>query len=196
MFEHIISLTLELVTLAAHRDLFMCLLTLNSRKFLIEIVEQFAEQLPDNEALIHKYAELLNLLDDKEVFAYKTPSSVSVSVTSPSASAVTSKEASALTASPSTHSFPHLAAAASSLGRDVSNSNSGGDEASWLIQRYKEIFYDVVYRFPHDKYLKERCLNNCIDYHLQRKLVPSLGNEAIVNIERVLWKYLRYFCNF
>ncbi len=186
MFEHILNLTLELVTLATHRDLFMCLLTLNSRKFLIEIVEQFSEQIPANDTLIHKYAELLNLLDEKEVFAYKTAAATNTSTpTTP----LGSKESSQ---SPNPSSFPHFASSLSSS--LTAASTIGSDEASWLIQRYKEIFYDVVYRFPHDKYLKERCLNNCVDYHIQRKLVPSLGNEAIVSIERVLWKYLRFAC--
>lgn len=39
LFEQILSLTLHLVHLAS-RDIFMCLLTLNSRKFLIEILDE------------------------------------------------------------------------------------------------------------------------------------------------------------
>ena len=45
MFEHILNLTIDLVHLATHRDLFMCLTTYNSRKFLIEIVNQFPVQI-------------------------------------------------------------------------------------------------------------------------------------------------------
>ena len=44
MFEHILNLTIDLVHLATHRDLYMCLLTFNSRKFIIEIIEQFSGQ--------------------------------------------------------------------------------------------------------------------------------------------------------
>ena len=48
IFEHILVLTIDLVYLATHRDLFMCLLTFNSRKFLIEIIDQFAAQIQVN----------------------------------------------------------------------------------------------------------------------------------------------------
>jgi hypothetical protein len=43
IYEHILNLTIDLVNLATTRDLFMCLLTANSRRFLIKIVELFSE---------------------------------------------------------------------------------------------------------------------------------------------------------
>ena len=147
MFEHILNLTTELVNLATHRDLFMCLLTFNSRKFLIEIVEQFSDKILENETLIRKYAELLNLLDKKEVFAYKT-----------------SKQ----------------------------DTTAGqNDDMTWLFQRFKESFYDLVYKFPFaNKYLNQNCINNCIEFYFQRKLLPSFGKETIKQISIILDKYL------
>ena len=92
IFEHILILTIDLVHLATHRDLFMCLLTFNSRKFLIEIIEQFSVQIKDNKQLIQKYAELLNLLDKKDVFNYKTGNSaVPGSALSPNSNALNGK---------------------------------------------------------------------------------------------------------
>lgn len=143
IFEHILILTIDLVHLATHRDLFMCLLTFNSRKFLIDIVDQFSVQIKDNKQLIQKYAELLNLLDKKDVFNFKT-----------------------------------------------SNSIVPGDEIALNFQKFKESFYELVYRFPHTYYLTEQCINSCIEYYLQRKLLPHLNTEAIDGIKMLLEKYL------
>ncbi len=52
LFEHLLILTIDLVHLATHRDLFMCLLAFNSRKFLIEIIEQFSAQIKVGVVLI------------------------------------------------------------------------------------------------------------------------------------------------
>ncbi len=141
LFENILSLTLELVHLATHRELFMCLLTHNSRKFLIEIIDQFSSQIkPDNSKLIQKYADLLNLLDKKDVFNYKT-------------------------------------------GNDRINSDD------LILQKFKENFHDLVYKFPFITYLSESCISNCIEYYLHRKLVPSQGKHAIKGIHQLIEKY-------
>ena len=142
IFEHILILTIDLVHLATHRDLFMCLLTFKSRKFLIDIVDQFSVQIKDNKQLIQKYAELLNLLDKKDVFNYKT-----------------------------------------------SNCHSTGDEIAVNFQKFKESFYELVYKFPHTYYLTDSCINSCIEYYLQRKLLPYLNTEAIDGIKMLLEKY-------
>jgi hypothetical protein len=135
MFENILNLTLDLVHLATHRDLFMCLLTFNSRKFLIEIINQFSAQITDNEPLIKKYAELLNLLDTKEVFSYKAGSSASSCGSSGQQSSATG----------------------SVLQRNPSSANlnqASLDEAAVIFHKFKDSFYELVYRFPYANYLK------------------------------------------
>ena len=47
LFENILNLTLDLVTLATHRDLFMCLLTFNSRKVSLVRFSSFYSETPE-----------------------------------------------------------------------------------------------------------------------------------------------------
>jgi hypothetical protein len=154
MFENILNLTLDLVHLATHRDLFMCLLTFNSRKFLIEIINQFAVQITDNEPLIKKYADLLNFLDSKEVFSYKAGSNV------PTGSQTGSVGGSASSAQMSYNSsFTSLTTLASNslMQRNPSsaNLNQGNlDEAAMIFHKFKDSFYELVYKFPYANYLK------------------------------------------
>ena len=157
MLEHILNLTMDLVHLATQRDLIMCLLTFNSRKFLIEISVQFATQTLDSERLVQSYADLLNLLDKKEVFSYKT--------------APPSKENKEQTAS-------------------LLKANA--EDTGYIFNEYKETFYELVYSFPNAKYLRDSCVNNCIDYYLQKKHVPCFGTQQSVKGIRCL--LAKYFC--
>lgn len=161
MFEQILNLTIDLVHLASHKDLFMCLLTYKSRKFLIEIVNQFSTQILDNESLIKKYADLLNLLDLKDVFSYKT----------------TNKET-------TNQSLLRNASSASLNKENI-------DESTLIFQKFKESFYDLVYKFPRANYLKDNCINNCIDFYLMRKFLPIYSSQSIDGIRTLLEKYLK-----
>jgi hypothetical protein len=154
MFENILNLTLELVNLATHRDLFMCLLTFNSRKFLIEIINQFAVQITDNEPLIKKYADLLNLLDIKEVFSYKAGCNVLTSSQSGVGGGQMSHNS----------SFTSLTTLASNslMQRNPSSANltaANLDEAAVIFHKFKDSFYELVYGFPYANYLKVTTLD-------------------------------------
>ncbi|CAF0862230.1 unnamed protein product [Brachionus calyciflorus] len=166
MLENILNLTIDLVNLASHKDLFMCLLTYKSRKFLIEIVNQFSTQKFENESLIRKYADLLNLLDLKDVFTYKT----------------SNKEN--LNQSNSNQSLLRNASTASLNKENI-------DESTLIFLKFKESFYDLVYKFPPaSNYLKDNCINNCIEFYLQRKFLPIYGSVSINGIKELLEKYL------
>ncbi len=65
------------------------------------------------------------------------------------------------------------------------------DEISLIFQKFKESFYELVYKFPHIYYLTDSCINNCIDYYLQRKYLPCINQSAINGIKMILEKY---FC--
>jgi hypothetical protein len=216
MYEHILNLTIDIVNLAS-RDLLMCLLTFNSRKFFIEIVNQFSTQIEkENEALNRKYADLLNLLDSKEVFSYKTSSAatststsgvggggggVKVEIFSPSVSSVISVQANQITAASASSSASSLSGGAgagaggASVLRNPSNVNltreSNIEDMTWIFQKFKQSFYEIIYKFSHANYLKDSCLNNCIDFYLNRKLLPRYGNESIKNLKELLEKYFR-----
>ena len=166
MLEQILNLTMDLVHLATQRDLLMCLLTFNSRKFLIEISLQFSNQILESESLMQNYADLLNLLDKKEVFSYKTTNFATKS----------DKEVSNL-----------FSSSATSL---LKNSIINNEDTAWIFNEFKETFYELVYKFPNFKYLKDSCVNNCVDYYLQRKLLPSYGtNNSVKGIKSLLEKY-------
>lgn len=168
MFENILNLTIELVHLANHRDLFMCLLTLNSRKFLIEIVNCFSRQNLENESIIRKYADLLNLLDTKEVFSYKTSSSSQSQLTAGTSSSqpplqqATSSLPSAASASSlysqtgqqQSTTSQLVSISTSSLHRNVAMSRENLDDPTWIFYKFKSSFYELVYKFPHANYLK------------------------------------------
>lgn len=112
---------------------------------------------------------MLNLLDLKEVFSYKTSS--------------TQKDPQTTTSSTSS----------TSLLRNSSSANLNKEnleEATWIFQKFKESFYELVYKFPRSNYLKENCINNCIEFYLLRKLLPLLGNVSISGIKDLLEKYL------
>jgi hypothetical protein len=206
MYEHILNLTIDIVNLAS-RDLLMCLLTFNSRKFFIEIVNQFSTQIEkENEALNRKYADLLNLLDSKEVFSYKTSSAATststtskVEISSPSVSSVISVQANQITAASASSSASSLSggtgAGGASVLRNSSNVNltreSNIEDMTWIFQKFKQSFYEIIYKFSHANYLKDSCLNNCIDFYLNRKLLPRYGNESIKNLKELLEKYFR-----
>lgn len=170
LFENILSLTLDLVQLATHRDLFMCLLTFNSRKFLIEIIEQISSQIAqtDNKKLIQPYAELLNLLDKKDVFNYKTSSSTGA--VGGSGGNINSSN------SISTSNVP-------------TTSNATDDGNAVVLQKFKDNFHTLVYNFPHISYLNDSCINNCIDYYLGRKLLPTHGKNSIHGIKQLIERY-------
>ncbi|RNA11928.1 hypothetical protein BpHYR1_032478, partial [Brachionus plicatilis] len=139
----------------------MCLLTYNSRKFLIEIVNQFSVQNLDDDVLVKKYADLINLLDIKDVFSYKT----------------SQKESSS----------------GQTLFRNPSSASLNSDnleELSFIMYKFKEAFYDLVYKFPRPNYLKDNCINNCVDFYLQRKFLPIFGPQSIEGIKNLLEKYL------
>ncbi len=68
-------------------------------------------------------------------------------------------------------------------------STLNSEEISLIFQKFKESFYELVYRFPHTYYLTETCINNCIEYYLQRKLLPCFNQEAIKGIKMLLEKY-------
>ncbi len=173
MLEHILNLTMDLVHLATQRDLLMCLLTFNSRKFLIEISLQFSSQILESESLIQNYAELLNLLDKKEVFSYKTSSNFPTK---------SDKEVSNL-----------FSSSATSL---LKNSMVNNEDTAGIFNEFKETFYELIYKFPNFKYLKESCVNNCVDYYLQRKLLPSYGtNNSVKGIKSLLEKYFLIHVN-
>lgn len=162
IFEHILILTIDLVHLATHRDLFMCLLTFNSRKFLIEIIDNFSAHIKENKQLIQKYAELLNLLDKKDVFSYKTSNTAIQPLQTPSSGALSPGSSCLI-----------------------------GDEIAFNFQKFKESFYELVFKFPHTYYLTESCINNCIEFYLQRKLLPCYNLEAVSGIKQLLEKYFR-----
>ena len=63
------------------------------------------------------------------------------------------------------------------------------DEISLMFQRFKESFHELVYKFPHTYYLTETCINNCIEYYLQRKCLPCFGGEGIEGVRMLLVKY-------
>lgn len=190
--------------------------------------------------MIRKYADLLNLLDTKEVFSYKTSSSQSSSNTSSSGTLSTSSSATPLPTTPqqqqnqlvsaSATSFAHprtmsmtaTTATKFSIGSSGSNialsggSNLAGgenlDDPTWIFYKFKSSFYELVYKFPHTAYLKvkliyqkhqqkrinmyfitqETCINNCIDFYLNLKLLPHYGNESIRKTKALLDKYFRY----
>ena len=122
----------------------------------------------ENRHLINKlnYADLLNLLDKKEVFSYKTTNFATKS----------DKEVSNL-----------FSSSATSL---LKNSIVNNEDTAWIFNEFKETFYELVYKFPNIKYLKDSCVNNCVDYYLQRKLLPSYGtNNSVKGIKSLLEKY-------
>ena len=63
------------------------------------------------------------------------------------------------------------------------------EETTLIFQEFKDSFYELIYKFPHTKYLKDNCINNCIDYYFQRKLLPCFGNESVKEIKVLLEKY-------
>ena len=58
-----------------------------------------------------------------------------------------------------------------------------------MFQRFKESFHELVYKFPHTYYLTETCINNCIEFYLQRKCLPYFGGEAVDGVRMLLVKY-------
>ncbi len=179
MFEHILNLSIDLVHLATHRELFMVLLTFKSRRFFIEIINQFSIQNFDNDLiLVRKYADLLNLLDSKEVFAYKAGSaSQPISINT-----IPHNNSSGSLSSLATNSLLRNSGSA-----QLNKDNLG--EAAWTFQNFKDSFYELVYKFPNPVYLKDNCINNCIDYYLQKKLLPAFGVESLNGIKDLLEKY-------
>jgi hypothetical protein len=177
IYENILNLSIDLIHLATHRDFFMCMFTFNSRKFFIEIISHFAEHTSElNENLLRKYADLLNLLDKKDVFACKT----AVMKSELNSSSMSSFSASnSLMSQSMTKSFTQAQ-------RDSTSS----EESNILkFHKFQDVFYELVYKFPYANYLKDNCLNNCIDYYLQRKYLPYYGDDAINGINVLLEKY-------
>lgn len=161
VFENILNLSIDLVILATNRDLFMCLLTFNSRKFLIEIINQFSAQILDNQSLIRLYAELLNMLDAKEVFSYKESTASSMAYAAPNQMLLTPNASYSSLSSLTTTMSSSSAHLASSLIRNPSSSNlnrESVDDTSYMFIKFKESFYELVYRFPYTSYLKVKTL--------------------------------------
>jgi hypothetical protein len=112
-------------------------------KFLIETIDYFSTHITaDNKDLIKKYAELLNLLDKKDVFNYKT-------------------------------------------------GMSSDDSLAVVLQKFRDSFSEIVFKFPHINYLSDACINNCVEYYLSRKFLPSHGKHSIKGISQLIEKY---FC--
>lgn len=100
-----------------------------------------------------KYAELLNLLDQKEVFSYKTSSNQAQLTTNPISLAQQLGGASQSPVSQlvsgsvsSIQQRPMLAAAVAA--------RENLDDPIWLFHKFKSSFYDLVYKFPHSHLLK------------------------------------------
>ena len=92
--------------------------------------------------MIKKYAELLNLLDKKDVFNYKT-------------------------------------------------GTSSDDSLAVVLQKFRDSFAEIVFKFPHISYLSDTCINNCVEYYLSRKFLPSHAKHSIKGISQLIEKY---FC--
>jgi len=74
--------------------------------------------------------------------------------------------------------------------KTANSSGAGaGDELALSFQKFKESFNELVYRFPHTYYLTDACVNNCVEYYLQRKLLPCFSYQAIDGIKKLLEKY-------
>lgn len=130
--------------------------------------------------MIKKYADLLNLLDHKEVFSYKTSvnsgqiagttnynvggGSSSISGGGFNSSGMGSSSLLSGNQSSSNHNHHQqqnqlTSLSQSSLLRNPSSvgSNRGDcseDNVTWIFQKFKQSFYDLVYKFPHANYLK------------------------------------------
>lgn len=63
------------------------------------------------------------------------------------------------------------------------------DEMAANFQKFKESFYELVYKFPHIHYLTEACVNKCIEFYLLHKLRPCFNLEAIEGIRSLLDKF-------
>lgn len=111
--------------------------------------------------MVKKYADLINLLDIKDVFSYKT-------------SQKESSSGQGLIRNPSS----------------VSLNSDNIEELSFIMYKFKESFYDLVYKFPRPNYLKDTCINNCIDFNIHRKFLPIFGSHSIEGIKVLLEKYL------
>lgn len=109
--------------------------------------------------MVRKYAELINLLDSKDVFSYKTGQIDSNS------SQINLKNSANLT-------------------------SENLEELSFIMYKFKESFYDLVYNFPCPNYLKDHCINNCVDFYLNRKFLPIYGSQSIGGIKTLLEKYI------
>lgn len=104
----------------------------------------------------------MNLLDKKDVFSYKTNNATPGPLSPPGSS-----------------------------GQQHSQSQSPmtSEEMALNFQKFKETFYELVYKFPHIHYLTETCVNKCIEFYLLHKLRPCFNEEAMQGIRSLLDKF-------
>ena len=96
--------------------------------------------------MIGKYAELLNLLDIKEVFSYKTSSNQSQIQTNsvPFIQLPT-------TQSTSNH---FMTGSTTPNQKPITTARDNLDDPIWLFYKFKSSFYELVYKFPYAHLLK------------------------------------------